>query len=123
MSATQILWGQILVVLAIVLVTTWGATHWVAWKLGYQPQLGEPWFEIAAGVPIYFPATFSWWWYVYDAYAPQIFIEGAYIAASGGFISVGASWACRCGGHARPRLPRPLVPPAGPVRRKFRLPA
>src|SRR3546814_19932795 len=28
------------------------------------------------------------WWYFYDAYAPPIFIEGAYIAASGGFISI-----------------------------------
>ena len=40
MSATKIMWGQILVVLAIVLATTWAATQWVAWKLGYQPQLG-----------------------------------------------------------------------------------
>ena len=33
MSATKILWGQILCVLAIVLVTTWGATQWTAWRL------------------------------------------------------------------------------------------
>ena len=38
MSATRILWGQVLVVLAIVLATTWAATQWVAWKLGYQPR-------------------------------------------------------------------------------------
>jgi len=88
MSATRILWGQILVVLAIVLATTWGATQWVAWKLGYQPQLGQPWFEIATGVPVYLPPSFFWWWYAYDAYAPHVFVEGAYIAASGGFISI-----------------------------------
>ena len=88
MSATRILWGQILVVLAIVLATTWAATQWVAWKLGYQPQLGQPWFEIATGVPVYLPPSFFWWWYAYDAYAPHIFVEGAYIAASGGFISI-----------------------------------
>ena len=41
MSGTKILWGQILTVFAIVLVTTWGATEWVAWRLGYQPQLGK----------------------------------------------------------------------------------
>jgi type IV secretion system protein VirD4 len=82
MSATRILWGQILVVLAIVLVTTWAATQWVAWKLGYQPQLGQPWFEIATGIPVYLPPSFFWWWYAYGAYAPQIF------AASGGFISI-----------------------------------
>ena len=88
MSATRILWGQILVVLSIVLVTTWVATQWVAWKLGYQPQLGHPWFELASGVPIYLPPSFFWWWYAYDAYAPHVFVEGAYIAASGGFISI-----------------------------------
>jgi hypothetical protein len=34
MSATKILWGQIIVVFAIVLVAMWAATQWVAWKLG-----------------------------------------------------------------------------------------
>jgi type IV secretion system protein VirD4 len=88
MSATRILWGQILVVLSIVLAATWAATQWVAWKLGYQPQLGPPWFEVASGIPIYLPPSFFWWWYAYDAYAPDVFVEGAYIAASGGFMSV-----------------------------------
>jgi len=91
MSATKILWGQIVVVFAIVLVTMWVATQWVAWKLGYQPQLGHPWFELISGVPIYLPPSFFWWWYAYDAYAPQVFVEGAYIAASGGFISIGVA--------------------------------
>src|SRR5450631_4811154 len=88
MSATKILWGQIVIVFAIVLATMWAATQWVAWKLGYQPQLGQPWFELISGVPIYLPPSFFWWWYAYDAYAPQVFVEGAYIAASGGFISI-----------------------------------
>ena len=87
MSATKILWGQILTVAAIVLVTTWGATEWVAWRLAFQPELGAPWFRLF-GFPFYLPPSFFWWWYGYDAYAPSIFIEGAYIAASGGFISV-----------------------------------
>jgi type IV secretion system protein VirD4 len=88
MSATRILWGQIVVALTIVLITMWAATQWVAWKLGYQPQLGHPWFELTSGIPVYLPPAFFWWWYAYDAYAPQVFVEGAYIAASGGFISV-----------------------------------
>ncbi len=87
MSATKILWGQILVVFLIVLVTTWSATQWTAWQLGFQPQLGRPWFELF-GWPIYYPPAFFWWWYLYDAYAPPIFVEGAYIAASGGFIAI-----------------------------------
>ena len=88
MSATKILWGQITVVFLIVLITTWTATQWTAWRLGFQPELGHPWFELAHGVPVYLPPAFFWWWYAYDAYAPSIFVEGAYIAASGGFISI-----------------------------------
>jgi len=86
-SATKILWGQITVVALIVLLTTWGATQWTAWQLGFQPQLGPPWFMLA-GWPIYYPPAFFGWWYFYDAYAPSVFVEGAYIAASGGFISI-----------------------------------
>ena len=87
MSATKILWGQILIVSAIVLATTWGATEWVAWRLAFQPELGPPWFRLF-GFPFYMPPVFFWWWYGFDAYAPPIFVEGAWIAASGGFISV-----------------------------------
>ena len=86
MSATKILWGQILAVFAIVLVCIWGATEWVAWRLAFQPELGTPWFKLL-GFPVYYPPAFFWWWYGYDAYAPSIFVEGAYIAASGGFIA------------------------------------
>jgi type IV secretion system protein VirD4 len=93
MSATRILWGQIAVVLTIVLITTWAATQWTAWRLGYQPQLGHPWFELVPGVPIYLPPAFFWWWYAYDAYAPRVFVEGACVAASGGIISIIAACA------------------------------
>jgi type IV secretion system protein VirD4 len=37
------------------------------------------------------PPAFFWWWYQFDAYAPQVFIEGAGIAASGGFASIAAA--------------------------------
>jgi type IV secretion system protein VirD4 len=87
LTATKILWGQILIVFAIVLATIWLATQWTAWRLGFQPQLGPPWFELA-GTPVYVPPAFFWWWYHYDAYAPRIFVEGAGIAASGGFASI-----------------------------------
>jgi type IV secretion system protein VirD4 len=86
MSATKILWGQIFTVFAVVLLTIWTATEWTAWQLGFQSQLGQPWFELL-GFPIYLPPAFFWWWYAYDAYAPHVFIEGAYIAASGGIIA------------------------------------
>ena len=87
MSATKILWGQIITVFLIVLSTMWSATEWTAWRLGFQPELGRPWFELLH-FPFYLPPAFFWWWYAYDAYAPSIFVEGAYVAASGGFISV-----------------------------------
>ncbi|MFG1266051.1 conjugal transfer protein TraG [Xanthobacter aminoxidans] len=90
MSATKILWGQILLVFAIVLGTTWGATQFVAWRLGFQDQLGPPWFPLGQW-PVYPPPAFFWWWYFYDAYAPAIFTEGAFIAASGGFLSIAAA--------------------------------
>lgn len=90
MRGGRILWGQITVVLTIVLVMTWAATQWTAWRLGFQPQLGQPWFELA-GVPIYYPPAFFWWWFSYDAYAPSIFTEGSIIAASGGFIAIAAA--------------------------------
>lgn len=87
MSATKILWGQISIVFLIILATTWGATQYVAWSLGYQAQLGPPWFEMF-GTPIYYPPPIFWWWYFYEAYAPPIFTKGGLIAASGGFIAI-----------------------------------
>jgi type IV secretion system protein VirD4 len=87
MPSTKIFWGQILAVCAIVLTTTWTATQWTAWRLGYQPQLGSPWIEFLH-VPLYPPPAFYWWWFSFDAYAPRIFFEGATIAASGGFIAI-----------------------------------
>ncbi|WP_292532920.1 conjugal transfer protein TraG [Methylocystis sp.] len=87
MTATRILWGQILVVFAIVLATTWGATQWTAWRLAFQPELGPSWFVIGSW-PFYAPPAFFWWWYHFDAYAPHVFVESAAIAASGGFASI-----------------------------------
>jgi len=86
-SATRVLWGQIVVVFTIVLVAVWGATQWTAWRLGFQAQLGAPWFEVA-GLPLYPPPAFFWWWYFFDAYAPHVFLEGGAIAASGGLIAI-----------------------------------
>lgn len=88
LSATKILWGQILLVSLIVLAATWTATQWTAWRLGYQPQLGVPWTHLA-GLPLYPPPAFFLWWYWFDAYAPRVFLEGAMIASSGGFAAIG----------------------------------
>ena len=90
MRGGRILWGQIAVVFTIVLVMTWAATQWVAFRLGFQPQLGAPWFELA-GLPVYYPPAFFWWWFSFDAYAPAIFVEGGIVAVSGGFIAIAAA--------------------------------
>jgi type IV secretion system protein VirD4 len=91
MPATKILWGQIIVVSLIVVVALVAATQWTAWRLEYQPELGAPWFEPIRGFKIYFPLIFFWWWYAFDAYAPDIFAQGGMIAASGGFLSIAAA--------------------------------
>ena len=87
MRGGRILWGQIAVVLTVVLLTTWAATQWTAWRLGFQAQLGAPWFKLA-GWPVYSPPAIFWWWFSFDAYAPSIFLEGAAIAVSGSFIAI-----------------------------------
>lgn len=87
MQSTKILWGQVIIVLLIVTGAVWGATQWTADALGYQAALGPPWFRVA-DYPVYPPPAFFWWWFSYDAYAPAIFVTGAYIAASGGVAAV-----------------------------------
>ncbi len=90
MRGGRILWGQIAVVLTIVMVMTWAATQWVAFRLGFQPQLGSPWFDLA-GWPFYHPPALFRWWFSFDAYAPAIFMEGAAIATSGGILAIAAA--------------------------------
>jgi type IV secretion system protein VirD4 len=90
MNATKILWGQVILVCAVVLAFVWTATEWTAWRLAFQPELGRPWF-VPLGWPVYPPPAFFWWWFAYDAYAPEIFIEGAYIAGAGGIAAIIAS--------------------------------
>jgi type IV secretion system protein VirD4 len=99
MSGTKILWGQILVVAILALAGVWLATQWTAWSLGFQPQLGPPWFWLG-GWPVYPPPAFFVWWFVYEAYAPAVFARGAFMAAGGAlsalFVAIGMSiWRAR----------------------------
>lgn len=66
MSATRILWGQIVAVLTLTLVGIWAATQWVAHALGYQAALGASWFSLS-GTPVYPPYAIFWWWFSYEA--------------------------------------------------------
>jgi type IV secretion system protein VirD4 len=102
MNAAKILWGQVLAVSAVVLLFLWAATEWTAWQLAFQPELGPPWFAVL-GWPVYQPVAFFEWWFVYDAYAPGIFVDGAYIAGSGGIaaLTVAIGMSVRRGRDAR----------------------
>ena len=99
MTPTKLLVGQIAVVLAIILASIWAGTQYCASMLGYQPELGPPWFELF-GVPVYQPFSLFLWWYHFDAYAPEVFDEAGWLAASGGLLgclaAVGGSiWRAR----------------------------
>ena len=87
MSAAKILWGQIVAVLIIIVASVWSATQWTASALGFQPELGVPWFHLF-GHPVYRPYDLFWWWFSFDAYAPKIFDTGGMIATSGGFAAI-----------------------------------
>ncbi|WP_121234448.1 conjugal transfer protein TraG [Pseudomonas aeruginosa] len=87
MHATTVLYGQVLVVLAITLSGVWGATQWTAAALGYQARLGAPWFELL-GTPIYHPWRLFEWWFVFDAYAPDVFNVGGSIAACSSLLAL-----------------------------------
>jgi len=84
---TKILWGQIFAVFVVTLLSLWAATQWTAASLGYQAALGEPWF-VAYDTPIYAPIAFLWWWFAFEAYAPQIFLHAGFIAVSGSGVSI-----------------------------------
>lgn len=84
---TGILLGQVAAVLGVALGGVWAATQWTAHVLGYQPRLGPAW-AVVAGLPIYEPWKLFEWWYWFDAYAPDIFLRGGTIAASGGLAAV-----------------------------------
>lgn len=87
MSAGKILWGQIILVFGLILAGVWGATQWTAWRLAYQPALGAPWFEVM-GHSVYAPPSIFFWWFVYDAYAPRVFLEGGALAAGSALAAI-----------------------------------
>src|ERR1700733_3351330 len=90
MNATKILWGQVLLVAAVVLGFACVAMESTARNLSFQSQLGHPWFGVL-GWPVFQPPAFFWWWFICDAYARPIFVDGAYIASSGGTAAIGVA--------------------------------
>ncbi|MBN8748730.1 MAG: conjugal transfer protein TraG [Variovorax sp.] len=87
---TGILFGQIAAVCTVALGGVWGATQWTAQALGHQPRLGPAWFDVS-GHAVYSPWKMFEWWFLYDAYAPQIFAHGGAIAAGSGLLATGVA--------------------------------
>jgi type IV secretion system protein VirD4 len=99
MRSSGVLFGQIVIVFAIIALGMCCATQWTAAELGYQMRLGTPWFQIQ-GFPVYYPWRLFQWWYAYESYAPAIFNRGGAIVASSGLIAaltaiVGSIWRAR----------------------------
>jgi len=102
-TPTKLLIGTIITVLAIALGGMWFATEWAAWHLGFQSQLGNPWFELF-DYPVYLPWALFVWWYAFDAYAPEVFNKAGAIAAAGGVLGcvvaiIGSLWRARQDKH------------------------
>ncbi|MEO0419467.1 MAG: conjugal transfer protein TraG [Pseudomonadota bacterium] len=90
MTPTKLLIGQILIVFAIVIAGVWAATQWTAAQLGYQAQLGTPWF-VLLDTPVYEPWAIFPWWYQYEAYARPIFNTAGLLAGASGFLGCAAA--------------------------------
>ncbi len=87
---TGVLVGQMAVVCSVAVLCVWGGTQWTAAALGFSPRLGAPWM-MWGDTPIYRPWQLFIWWYVYEAYAPQVFMRGGAIASMGGVLSAGVA--------------------------------
>lgn len=86
-QATNVLYGQVMVVATIVVGGIWSATQWTARALDYQPRLGDYWFDVS-GTPVYYPWRLFEWWFVYGAYAPEIFDSAGLIVVAGSGLAV-----------------------------------
>ena len=87
MSPQNILIGQICVVFATIIFSTWYATQWVALQFDYDAYLGTG-FANLGNHKIYAPWNLFKWWYQFDAYAPHIFSRGGQISAGGGLLGI-----------------------------------
>ncbi|EHK54538.1 conjugal transfer protein TraG [Allomesorhizobium alhagi] len=90
MTPTKLLIGQIAIVFTLVVLGVWSATQWCAHMLGYQSQLGLPWF-VANGWPIYQPWKLFVWWFQFEAYAPEVFDKAGMMAAASGLMGCAAA--------------------------------
>ena len=99
MTPTKLLIGQIAIVFAVQVLGVWAATQWAAAMLGYQGELGTPWFWMRSW-PLYRPWALFGWWYEFEAYAPHVFNRAGALAGASGFMGcataiAGSLWRAR----------------------------
>lgn len=82
----NIFYGHLFVGLIFIVVSVWGTTQYVGYALGYQQQLGHPWFWVA-NIPVYFPWSWFFWAYYFEPYAPWVFSTASWITY-GSFFSM-----------------------------------
>lgn len=90
MTPTKILIGQAFIVMLIIAAAMSAATQYVASAFGFDPALGSPWSRVG-DTPVYYPWRLFEWWYAYEAYAPDIFMQGGAIAGAGGMVGAAAA--------------------------------
>ncbi|SPD72446.1 TRAG family protein [uncultured Desulfobacterium sp.] len=74
----NIFYGHVMLGLTCLVFQLWGTTQYVAYSLGFQPQLGNPLFLIK-GIRFYVPWAWFSWAYSFESYAPSVFDKASWI--------------------------------------------
>lgn len=93
-SAAGVLMQTVFVLVGITIIACWSATQYVAWKLAFQPALGEPLATLSNGVRLYTPFDFFMWLLKFGHVegTDRAFKGGEWILASLHFLFVPAIW-------------------------------
>lgn len=83
--SVNVFYGHIATGIAFMLLGTWLTTQYVAYLLGYQPQLGRP-LMVFHGYPVYEPWQWFFWAFHYEAYVPWVFEQASRITYANFFI-------------------------------------
>jgi len=86
-QASNVLYGQVVTTVSVVLASVWIATQSAASSLGYDQQLGRPWFELR-GYPVYQPWRLFGWWFRFGDASPSTFDRAGLIASGGSATAV-----------------------------------
>jgi type IV secretion system protein VirD4 len=86
-QASNVLYGQVVTTVSVVLASVWIATQTAASSLDYDQQLGRPWFELL-GYPVYQPWRLFDWWFRFGDASPSTFDRAGLIASGGSATAV-----------------------------------